>query len=229
MKLTGYTFLIAVIGLVGCNRTPPASSGPTGAPSPVAGGNNTGSATDTPEAVFAAANTAQQKGDHRAFLAYLTPDAQIEMAASLASGALNQQLAAQGTDEFHNEYRVQFKPIVDALDKHGLPYAETKKFQDLLDFTPGNHEKLVRELKKMIKDPVGLYAEILEAYSKIPPLNSQSRPPEMHLTDVKVTGDTAKGTATAKVDGQDVKQPIDFVKVGGKLEKISPPPAGGPK
>src|SRR5690349_20245916 len=70
----------------------------------------------TPQAVFEAAAAAQKKDDFKTFVACFAPEAQKQLAAGIALGALSQQAAARNDEKL----RKQFKPILDALDKHGL-------------------------------------------------------------------------------------------------------------
>jgi hypothetical protein len=185
----------------------------------------------TPQAVWDAAQAAQKKQEFTKFVNCFAPQAQKEMAIGLAFSALSQQAAARGDEKL----RTQFKAILDALNKHGLTDEVGKK----VNLRPGDAkeaEKVHAELAGLIKNPAGVAADLMNAYSKTEPFNR--KPPEgptPQLTDVKIDGDKAKGTTVVKVGEREVRLPAEFVKVGGgwKLspqpQQAPPPrPAGGP-
>jgi hypothetical protein len=182
----------------------------------------------TPQAVFEAAFAAQKKGDDRTFIGCLAPWTQRKMAAAVAFSGLHQQFAAQGPKG--EKYKEQFKMILAVLDKHGLSHDVTKKFEGRLG-KEKEQEAIIRELGGLIKEPVAFFGDLQEAYSRTEPFNRKRDLPavEAKLTDVKIDGDKATGTAILKVDGKEVKHPADFIKVGGGW-RLAPErePAGGP-
>jgi len=186
----------------------------------------------TPQAVFDAAQAAQKKQDFAAFVGCFAPPAQKEMAIGLAFNALGQQAAARADEKL----RTQFKPILDALNKHGLTDEVGKKIK-LNPADAKEAEKVHDELAGLIKDPAGLAVDLMSAYSKTEPFNRKppEAPPTPQLIDVKIDGDKARGTIAIKVGDRELRQPAEFVKVGGSWKLAPPPqppapprPAGGP-
>jgi len=182
-----------------------------------------GAAYNSPQAVFDAAQAAQKKDDYKTFVACFTPEAQKDMAAGLAFHALTQQAAARNDEKL----RTQLKPILDALTKNGLTDEVGKKVK-LNPASPQEAEKVQKEVQGLIKDPAAFAVDLMTAYSRTEPFNR--KPPDMptpQLTDVKVDGDKARGTIVVKVQGQELKQPAEFAKVGGSW-KLAPQPQPAP-
>ncbi len=182
-----------------------------------------GAAYNSPQAAFEAAQAAQKKDDFKTFVACFTPEAQKEMAAGLAFGALQQQAAARSDEKL----RTQFKAILDVLNKYGLTDEVGKKIK----LNPASQDeavKLQKEIQGLIKDPAAFDVDLMTAYSKTEPFNR--KPPDMpmpQLTDVKIDGDKARGTIVVKVQGQELRQPAEFAKVGGGW-KLAPAPQPAP-
>lgn len=165
----------------------------------------------TPRQVFDSALAAQKKGDHKAFIACFSPEAQKMMAAVNAFGALVQQSKAEGDDG--KALKEQYKPVLSALDKHGLGVQATKDLRPRLE--RGGIE-LIRELAERIKEPAALYFDLKEAYAKTGPLNRENGGAweKAELTDIMINGSHARGTFVAHGAGKQSKHPITFVKVG---------------
>jgi hypothetical protein len=184
---------------------------------------DSGAAYNSPQAVFEAAQAAQKKEDFKSFVACFAPEAQKELAAGLAFQALRQQAAVRGDEKL----RTQFKPILDALNKHGLTDEVGKKVK-LNPSDRAEAEQAQRELQGLIKEPAALAADLMTAYSKTEPFNRKpAEVPTPQLTDVKIDGDKARGTIVVKVQGRELKQPAEFVKVGGSW-KLAPQPQPAP-
>jgi hypothetical protein len=185
-----------------------------------------GKSYDSPQAVFDAAVAAQKKDDYKTFIGCLSPDAVKQLASTLAYGALHQQSAAQTNDKIKEE----FKPVLAALDKNGLTYEVTKKIK-LEDASPEGIKKGAVAVSALIKDPAAVAADLMEAYAKADP--SRKKPedqPEPKLADMKIDGDKAKGMVVVTIEGNEVKQPVEFVKVdGGWKLAPQPEPADGGK
>jgi hypothetical protein len=235
--------LLFVAGSAGCSSSPssapqrtapPAPASSSTSPAPQAsqeklageGAAASGKGSDSPQAVFETATSAQKKEDFKTYTACLSPEAQKQQAADLAFGALSQQQAAHGP--MGEKYREQFKLILAVLDKHGLTYDVTKKFKtDLTD--PKAIQQTRRELEGLIKDPGAFAADMMEAYAKTQSLHQGKLPQiEYKLTDVKVQGDKATGVAVMTMEGKEQKQPVGFVKVGGSWKIAPEPEALGP-
>ncbi len=178
---------------------------------------------DSPQAVFDAAQAAQDKDDYKSFVNCLSPEDQKQMASRLAFLGMVQQPAAQ-TDE---KLRDQFKNVLAVMDKHGLGYDVTQKIKP--EKTPEGAAKAQREVGALIKDPAAFDADMMEALSKTEPFTH--KPPAGQvvpkLTDVKIDGDKATGTVVVTLNGMDRKSPIEFVKVDGGW-KLAPPPEPPP-
>ena len=184
-----------------------------------------GKSFDSPQAVFDAAQAARDKNEFKTFVDCLAPEAQKQFASSLAFGALNQQSAAQGDAKL----KEQFKLILAVLDKNGLTYDVTKKIE--IDPNPEGVAKARRAVGALIKEPTAFAADMMEAYSKTEPFNQKppGDPPVPKLADVKIDGDKATGTVVVSFNNMEVRQPTEFVKVGGgwKIAPMAelPPPA----
>lgn len=180
----------------------------------------------TPQAVFDAAQAAQKKQDFATFVGCFAPPAQKEMAIGLAFTALAQQAMARGDEKL----RTQFKLILDALNKHGLSDEVGKKVK-LNPADPKEAQKVHDELAGLIKDPAGLAADLMTAYSKTEPFNRKppEAPPTPQLLDVKIDGDKARGTTAIKIGDRELRSPAEFVKVGGSWRFAPPTQPAPPK
>ena len=222
-------FLLVTLALTGCGTRSPESGAAPGTsarpPADTKPAQPIAPSRDDPaaiQAVFEGFLAAQKKGDVKAFMSFLTPEGQMQTAASQTYGALNQQSVAQGDGPDAKKYREEFKHILAALDKNGLTYEVTKKIK--LDLSPEGHKNGTREVAALIKDPVTLFVDLDDAYSKTKgfPSMASAPPPPMTLTDVHVNGDTATGVLVIKAEGQEMKQPMKFVRVGGTWKIGSP-------
>jgi WD40 repeat protein len=185
---------------------------------------------ETPEAVYAAASAAEQRKDAKEYIACHSPEAQQQLALQLAFGGLNQQSAARDPGPQGESFRKDFKPILEALDKHGLTNDVTKDFKlDLSD--PAGVEQVNKAMRDLIKDPATFAADMLDAYEKA----NVPHPPEdqdikTRVTEVRVEGGNAQGHVVRSLNGQDMagKQPIRFVKLQDGWKLAPTPERSGP-
>jgi hypothetical protein len=137
------------------------------------------------------------------------------MAAGFAYAALN---IKEGT---RDEIRREFKPLFAVLDRHGLTETATK------DIQTGDDPKIARKsrlaLRRLIKNHAAFAAEYLAAQDK---LGGGERPAEKKVKLADLMRDGNKATATMVIDfggSKDIRQPIEFVKIGGGWKLIPEP------
>lgn len=219
LRNSGKLILVASLAIVvfGCTKQKveteqkPSSASEVATPEP-----NKTKGYETPQAVFDAAFAASQRQDDAAFIACAGSQAQKEMAAREAFAFLQQQRMAEDGGPASKAHKEDFKLICAVYDKHGLKYEVTKQLKVDLD-DPRQRSDVERALQSMIKDPVAFYVEIKAAVAKTtyfgPP--PKAPPVEARLTEVKIDGDSATGVIVIKDQGQEFKQPVQFVKEAG--------------
>jgi hypothetical protein len=240
MKIPEMAFaglLLASLAVVGCGKKPveapktveqpkptlPPQTTTAGATQPSTAGTApqpTATGEERPEAVWEAVKAANASRNHRAFIEGFSPASQKDMAARQAYHLLSVRDVDGGSEKRTAELRAEYKPIIDALDKHGLTAEATKSINTLAgrDLEDKNIEKLAA----LIKDPAGLWADLKTAYAKRPGKRDEpSTEFEGKLTNVKINGD--KATAVLVQSGPDgvFKAPVVFIKVSGKW-KLAP-------
>jgi hypothetical protein len=215
------------VGLYFLLREPdkPRLAGGPGSPGgPRQGGNPTPqpSGYATPQALFDAVVAAEKKKDFKTLVDSLTPEALNEMASQMAVFGMMQQAAPKAPGKDKDKPQDKPSPVLAVMDKHGLSSEVTKKIK--VDFTPEGMEKAQREVGKLIKEPAAFTTDMLAASEqKDGPKKPPAQEEDPKLTDLKVNGDKATGTVVRKVAGKEVKEPVEFVKVGGGW-KLNPRP-----
>jgi len=188
----------------------------------------------TPQEVFDALQTALQKRDAHLLVGTLTPEFQKTIAAQMLTSAIYRRDDVQGElvkdkkdkddkdrakerEKKHQERLKKYKPLFDVMDKHGLTEKATKDLERKnLTLTPKGQAAAL----KLLKDPAAFAGDYLSVMDKIDPVPEEAAPKEK-LTDVKIDGDRATGTAvaTVRVKGKDKeienKRPVEFAKVDG--------------
>jgi hypothetical protein len=167
-----------------------------------------------PEVVFNAAMTALKADDHRAFIECFAPEAQKEMAADLVVMGLYKQHAAEKEGRTPEED----KPILEALDKHGLSYKVTKGMK--LGRTIGGERRSREEVGALLKDPIAVFVDLSAASRKKRPGGGAAQGRTPTLDDVRIRGDRAHGIARMKQGNRELQGAVDFVKVGGTWKII---------
>lgn len=171
----------------------------------------------TPQEVFDTFVVALKKRDAVIFVGCLTPDSVKHLAGERALRALATRNRVEKSKD--KDEQLKYKPMLDVLDKHGLTAKATK------DIDPSafqQRQKSISTLRDLIKDHAAFLTQILAADAKINPKdkNDDVTP---KLTGVKTEGNKATATVVISVNGMDIKQPIEFHKVGDGW-KIDPQP-----
>lgn len=175
----------------------------------------------TPQAVFDAMLAARAKKDFKTFVGCLAPEAQKDMAVRFAVDGLRHRaeveavLAKRGQDEKLIE---RYRPMFDALDRHGLTPKAAKGIR--LDFADG--KKTHEAVLKLVGQPAAFAAAFLAASEKVNPGrmagDGEVKP---RLTDLEVKGDKAVGTVVTpgpnydKDKTPDRRGTVEFLKVNG--------------
>jgi hypothetical protein len=159
--------LAVCLSVAGCKKKPTDPPGGAGQPTPAGVTPPTPGATDPgPEAVWEAVKAANASRNHRAFIECFTPATQKAMAARQAYNFLGVRTIEGGSPERNAELKRQNKPIIDALDKHGLTPEATKGIDPRAGFR--DQDKNVEKLAALVKDPAGLWADLQAATKNNP-------------------------------------------------------------
>jgi hypothetical protein len=189
----------------------------------------------TPQDCFDDTAKAFETQDMRLMMNCLTPTAQVRFVVLFAEGALSLRPLAK--DE---GIAKTYKPVFDALDRHGLTEKATK---DLEYEGRSLTKKGQEQLKKLVKDPTAFVLDLTAAFEKINPKPKDKDKdkgkgkddPRPKLTDVKIDGDKATATVIDFVrsrpkdkDKEEVterKNPVTFEKINGGW-RVDPFPKG---
>ena len=106
------------------------------------------------------------------------------------------------------------------LAKHGVTKEAVEKFQLTKESDPKEFEKATKALAALVKDKPAFTGDIMKLLEKLSANGVKQETSE--LKDLKITGDKAKGNAVSKINGTEVSQPIDFVKIGGSWHMVVP-------
>jgi hypothetical protein len=188
----------------------------------------------TPQDCFDALQTALQKRDAHLLVATLTPEFQKTIATQMVTSAVYRRddlrgepaKDKKGKDDKEREKKrkerlKKFEPLFEVMDKHGLTEKATKDLERKnLTLTPKGQEAAL----KLLEDPAAFAGDYLAVMDKIEP-DPDAGAPKEKLTDLKIDGDRATGTAVAtrrvKVKDKDKdkevesKRPVAFAKVDG--------------
>jgi len=178
----------------------------------------------TPEECFDAGSKAFEKGDHKTWIACLAPVAQNEFAGEFGVEFVSSraQLADLKDKDQREALLKAFKPIFDALDKHGLTEKATKEVKKSKD--PKEHEKAKKAVLKQVKDPEAFLVDLLVAFDSLGGLKDKNKTKEK-LSDVKIDGDKATAVIVRTIKTKDDKEmerkeKVQFVKVDGSWRMI---------
>lgn len=155
----------------------------------------------TPEEAFAAAQDAYKKAGPKAFLPFLTRDSQKALAGGMVVSVygIRTLLASKKVEDLLKD--------VDALiKKHAI---DTSKLKDK---SPTSVEAAIAALLEaggMPKDPVAFVDEAVATLNRISgsPTPIELLPSGAVVKDVKISGETAKGTMHY---GDDLTEPVHF-------------------
>jgi len=199
-------FLALALSL-GCNSSKPGDGKP--------GSDAKSKSYGSPNEVLDAAAAAAKSEDWAAFSQCLTNESRDAFAGMLVFGATFAKAFAEFDKEKGKEMT---KGIDDALQKHGITEERLKEMQKDAPLKGDQKEasKAFAKLVEPVKDKGAFIADLMAALKKLGKPGQEGPMLEGELKDVKIDGDTAKGTFVRKTkDGQDKKEPIEFRKVGG--------------
>jgi len=170
----------------------------------------------TPQDVFDAFVTAGEKDDWKTLIAVMAPEAQKDAAATIAVlfGA-DRPMLEESNDEKVKELIKAFKPIYDALDKHGVTVKVLKEVKKSKD--PKEMEKSKKVVSAAIKDHEAFFVDVMAAFDKLG-FGGEKPKTKEELKDLKIDGDKAKGTVVRTTTTKDKKEkvkkePVEFVKI----------------
>jgi hypothetical protein len=159
-----------------------------------------GGSQSSPEATFKTFTSAMEKRDFKTALSTMTPESQDTMVAGITSATM--VVTMENPDK---------KVEVEKIDaKHGV---------QKIDFSKKSLEELKTAADSTyanVKDKGAYLSEIMQWLEKNQPAgmpNPSKAVTDIKLTDVKIEGDTAKGTV--KRTSSEMSQPIEFKKVNG--------------
>jgi len=184
-------------------------------------GKKTAAVYKSPEECFEAGTKAFEKGDHKTWIGCLAPIAQNEFAAEFGVEFISSRAQVMELkDKDQKEALLKaFKPIFDAMDKHGLTEKATKDVKKSKDVK--EHEKAKKAVLKLVKDPEAFLVDLLTAFDSLGGLKDKNKAKEK-LTNVKYDDDKTKATAVIvrtykDKDEKEVerKEKVSFVKIDG--------------
>lgn len=170
----------------------------------------------SPKAVYDAGFEAMKKKDYKTFMKCLSPESRDRIIAEFAAAGAVIRIMANLADD------AKMKDIADDLDKtlakHGLTKEAMAKFGAAKD--PKEVEKAKKTLAALVKDKPAFMGDVVKLLEKLS--TGKGKPDEGELKEVKITGDKAQGKIVSKVNGKEMSQPIDFVKIGGSWHIVVP-------
>ena len=179
----------------------------------------------SPKAVFDAAVKAEKKGDYKTFMSlYDTRSKNLTTGKLVASGAMFKHY-------IHSKEGAKFKAKAPELDKLLTKYGIGR--EAIAKAAPGGkpgklpNEKTLIELGKLVKDQGGFAQEIIPFVESLGLTKKDDSGGE--LKDLEIAGDKATGVKVKKVDGKEVREPIEFVKVGRSWRLVAEKTGKTPK
>jgi hypothetical protein len=170
----------------------------------------------SPRAVFDAMNKAAKKKDFKTVMKCLTPESRDRMVAGLATAGASLRMVANINSE------AKMQDFVAGFDKVLVKHGVTKEALARLEAAKDSEEsaKAAKALAAPVKDKAAFVSDITALFGKLTSgLVDQA---QGELKDVKTTGTKARGVMAYKVNGMEINQPIDFVKIGGDWLVVVP-------
>jgi hypothetical protein len=174
----------------------------------------------SPKEVFDAASAAAAKEDWPTLVQCLTDESRDGLAGTLVMGGmLMKGFAALDKDKG----KESAKQIEDVLTKHGLTEEHLKKMDQeppAKGSDPKDDMKVLAKLIEPIKDKTAFIAEMMTVMKKVADKDTLVSFGN-ELKDLKIDGDTARGTFLMKQGGKEKQEPIEFRKGsnGWKIQK----------
>ncbi len=183
----------------------------------------------TPQETFDAAVAATKKEDWKGLCGLMTKDSQDMMAGGVAMGGMMMQAVFElgGEDE-----QAAAKKVMAALQKHGLTEKFMKELED--DESIESPEEGMKKIVTPIKNRPQFIADMMAAFKGAKGFDVDDNPlAGGTLKNLKIDGDSAKGTIEFERDGEKKSEPVAFKKVGGKwlmdiTESLKGPPDEAP-
>ena len=164
----------------------------------------------TPQAVFDAAIRAEKKGDYKTFVSLYDPKSRNIVTGRLVATSAMFKLYIASKEGA--KYKDKAPELDKLLAKHGVGR------EALAKATPGGKlakmpgEKTLIELGKAVKDQGAFAGEIIPFLEGIGLGKKDDSRAE--LKDLEIEGDKATGMKVKRVDGKEVREPVEFVKLG---------------
>jgi hypothetical protein len=164
----------------------------------------------TPQAVFDAAIRAEKKGDYKTFVSLYDPKSRLLVTGRLVATSAMFKLFIASKEGA--KYKDKAPELDKLLAKHGVGR------EALAKATPGGKlgkmpgEKTLIELGKAVKDQGAFAGEIIPFLEGIGLGKKDDSRAE--LKDLEIEGDKATGVKVKRVDGKEVREPVEFVKQG---------------
>jgi hypothetical protein len=170
----------------------------------------------SPKAVFDAYAATTEKKDYKTALGCLTPEAVKDQAAFTAYVILAVRKI------FPDELKKSWKPLFDAMDRHGLTEEATK------DLAVGDSpiklpEKARLGLRKLIKKPGPFMLDMAKASAKLEKegaFGGGQMKTKTTLEGLKVQGNKASGKMVTDSGPSKMTQKVEFVKMSGGWKMV---------
>ena len=165
----------------------------------------------TPQAVFDAAIRAEKKGDYKTFVSLYDPKSRLLVTGRLVATSAMFKLYIASKEGA--KYKDKAPELDKLLAKHGVGR------EALAKATPGGklgkmpNEKTLIELGKTVKDQ-GAFAHEIIPFMEGLGMTKKSDDSLAELKDLEIEGDKATGVKVKRVDGKEVREPVEFVKLG---------------
>jgi hypothetical protein len=175
----------------------------------------------SPKAVFDAAMKAEKKGDYKTFMGVYDPKSRRLVTGQLVamSAMFKLYIASKEGAKFADK-----APALDKLlAKHGIGREAIAKA--VPGGKPGKmpNEKTLLELAKTVKEP-GAFANEVIPFMEGLGLTKKGGDSGAELKNLEVEGNKATGVKVKQVDGKEVREPIEFVKVGRSWHLVAEKP-----
>jgi len=146
----------------------------------------------TPQAVFDARVKAEKDDDYETLVNCYTPDFQRRFVHFFGLIAAGRADLTKKDDEKSKKQLKEYKPLYDALDKHGLT---AEAYEKLRKDAGKDAKKFEKGLDALIKDPAAFVVDVAKGMKKVEAFSRNDKA-ERKLSDVKIDGDKASGTLT---------------------------------
>ena len=179
----------------------------------------------SPKAVFEAALEAEKKGDYKTFMSLYDPKSRNLTTGRLVATSARFKLFMASKEGAKFEAKA---PELDKLlTKYGIGREAIAKAAP--GGKPGKmpNEKTLIELGKVVKDQGAFANEIIPFMEGLG--SSKKGDSSGELKDLEIKGDKATGSKVKQVDGKEVREPIEFVKVGRSWRLVAEKSGKTPK